>query len=137
MSEVLTVNNLKLYYFTRKGVVKALDDVSFSLKEGETLGLVGESGCGKTTLGMGLLRMPSPPGKIVDGEIIIDNENIIHLKENELRKRIRWNKISMIFQGAMNSLTPVYNIKKANVRNTFKSSRNGGRTSPRNNKKNT
>lgn len=112
MSEVLTVNNLKLYYFTRKGVVKALDDVSFSLKEGETLGLVGESGCGKTTLGMGLLRMPSPPGKIVDGEIIIDNENIIHLKENELRKRIRWNKISMIFQGAMNSLTPVYNIKK-------------------------
>ncbi|HOK16431.1 MAG TPA: ABC transporter ATP-binding protein [Defluviitoga tunisiensis] len=112
MSEVLTVNNLKLYYFTRKGVVKALDDVSFSLKEGETLGLVGESGCGKTTLGMGLLRMPSPPGKIVDGEIIIDNENIIHLKENELRKRIRWNKISMIFQGAMNSLTPVYSIKK-------------------------
>ena len=112
MSEVLTVNNLKLYYFTRKGVVKALDDVSFSLKEGETLGLVGESGCGKTTLGMGLLRMPSPPGKIVDGEIIIDNENIIPLKENELRKRIRWNKISMIFQGAMNSLTPVYSIKK-------------------------
>ncbi|HOB17045.1 MAG TPA: ABC transporter ATP-binding protein [Defluviitoga sp.] len=112
MSEVLTVNNLKLYYFTRKGVVKALDDVSFSLKEGETLGLVGESGCGKTTLGMGLLRMPNPPGKIVDGEIIIDNENIIHLKENELRKRIRWNKISMIFQGAMNSLTPVYSIKK-------------------------
>ncbi|HPZ29743.1 MAG TPA: ABC transporter ATP-binding protein [Defluviitoga tunisiensis] len=112
MSEVLTVNNLKLYYFTRKGVVKALDDVSFSLKEGETLGLVGESGCGKTTLGMGLLRMPNPPGKIVDGEIIIDNENIIPLKENELRKRIRWNKISMIFQGAMNSLTPVYNIKK-------------------------
>ncbi len=112
MSEVLTVNNLKLYYFTRKGVVKALDDVSFSLKEGETLGLVGESGCGKTTLGMGLLRMPNPPGKIVDGEIIIDNENIIPLKENELRKRIRWNKISMIFQGAMNSLTPVYSIKK-------------------------
>lgn len=112
MSEVLTVNNLKLYYFTRKGVVKALDDVSFSLKEGETLGLVGESGCGKTTLGMGLLRMPNPPGKIVDGEIIIDKENIIPLKENELRKRIRWNKISMIFQGAMNSLTPVYSIKK-------------------------
>jgi peptide/nickel transport system ATP-binding protein len=112
MSEVLTVNNLKLYYFTRKGVVKALDDVSFSLKEGETLGLVGESGCGKTTLGTGLLRMPNPPGKIVDGEIIIDKENIIPLKENELRKRIRWNKISMIFQGAMNSLTPVYSIKK-------------------------
>ena len=70
--------------------------------------------------------------KIVDGEIIIDNENIIHLKENELRKRIRWNKISMIFQGAMNSLTQLY--IKSTVRNTFKSSRNGGRTSPRNNK---
>ncbi|HOB15763.1 MAG TPA: ABC transporter ATP-binding protein [Defluviitoga sp.] len=112
MSDVLAVNNLKIYYYTRKGVVKALDDVSFTLKEGETLGLVGESGCGKTTLGMGLLRMPSPPGRIVDGEIIIDNENIVPLDENELRKRIRWSKISMIFQGAMNSLTPVYSIKK-------------------------
>ena len=112
MNDVLTVNNLKVYYFTRKGVVKGLDDVSFSLRNGETLGLVGESGCGKSTLGMGLLRMPNPPGKIVGGEIIIDNENIVPLKESEVRKRIRWNKISMVFQGAMNSLTPVYTIKK-------------------------
>ncbi|MDY6894961.1 MAG: ABC transporter ATP-binding protein [Thermotogota bacterium] len=112
MNDILNVKNLKVYYYTRKGVVKGLDDVSFSLREGETLGLVGESGCGKTTLGMGLLRMPSPPGKIVSGEINIDGENIVPLKESVLRKKVRWEKISMVFQGAMNSLTPVYTIKK-------------------------
>jgi len=112
MNDILNVKNLKVYYYTRKGVVKGLDDVSFSLREGETLGLVGESGCGKTTLGMGLLRMPNPPGKIVNGEINIDGENIVPLKESVLRKRVRWEKISMVFQGAMNSLTPVYTIKK-------------------------
>ncbi|HBJ82102.1 ABC transporter ATP-binding protein [Pseudothermotoga sp.] len=112
MDDILTVRNLKVYYYTRKGVVKAVDDVSFSLKKGETLGLVGESGCGKTTLGMSLLKMPSPPGKIVGGDIVIDGENIVHLKETTLRKRVRWNKISMVFQGAMNSLTPVYTIRK-------------------------
>jgi peptide/nickel transport system ATP-binding protein len=112
MDDILTVRNLKVYYYTRKGVVKAVDDVSFSLKKGETLGLVGESGCGKTTLGMSLLKMPSPPGKVVGGDIVIDGENIVHLKETTLRKRVRWNKISMVFQGAMNSLTPVYTIRK-------------------------
>lgn len=112
MNDILNVKNLKVYYYTRKGVVKGLDDVSFSLREGETLGLVGESGCGKTTLGMGLLRMPNPPGKIVNGEINIDGENIVPLRESVLRKRVRWEKISMVFQGAMNSLTPVYTIKK-------------------------
>lgn len=112
MNEILNVKNLKVYYYTRKGVVKGLDDVSFSLREGETLGLVGESGCGKTTLGMGLLRMPNPPGRIVSGEINIDGEDIVPLKESVLRKRVRWEKISMVFQGAMNSLTPVYTIKK-------------------------
>jgi len=112
MKDILEVRNLKVYYYTRKGVVKGLDDVSFTLKEGETLGLVGESGCGKTTLGMGLLRMPNPPGRIAGGEINIDGENIVPLRESVLRKRVRWEKISMVFQGAMNSLTPVYTIKK-------------------------
>ncbi|HPE68719.1 MAG TPA: ABC transporter ATP-binding protein [Thermotogota bacterium] len=109
---VMQVNNLKLYYFTSMGPVKALDDVSFHLKKGETLGLVGESGCGKTTTGTAILNMPSPPGRIVSGEIIVDGENILTLNESTIRKRVRWEKISMVFQGAMNCLTPVYTVEK-------------------------
>lgn len=112
MKKILEVDNLKLYYFTSKGAVHGVDGVTFSMKEGETLGVVGESGCGKTTLGTALLNMPSPPGEIVEGKIIIDDINILDLKESVLRKNIRWEKISMVFQGAMNCLTPVYTIKK-------------------------
>ncbi|HQK33816.1 MAG TPA: ABC transporter ATP-binding protein [Spirochaetales bacterium] len=111
MENLLEVKNLRLYYHTSKGAVKALDDVSFSLKEGETLGLVGESGCGKTTTGVALLKMPSPPGRIEKGsQIIIDGTDIVPLSDKEIRKNIRWEKISMVFQGAMNCLTPVYTI---------------------------
>ncbi|HOO74313.1 MAG TPA: ABC transporter ATP-binding protein [Tepiditoga sp.] len=112
MEKVLEVKNLKMYYFTSKGVVKAVDDISFELKKGETLGLVGESGCGKTTTGFSLLKMPSPPGKIVGGEILINGEDIMPLSENEMRKSVRWQKIAMVFQGAMNCLTPVYTIER-------------------------
>jgi len=112
MDNILTVDNLKLYYYTSKGVVKAVDDISFSLKKGETLGLVGESGCGKTTTGFALLKMPTPPGKIAGGKIVIDGIDITPLRENEMRRNIRWEKISMVFQGAMNTLTPVYTIGK-------------------------
>ncbi|MFN3411185.1 MAG: ABC transporter ATP-binding protein [Exilispira sp.] len=110
MKKALIVNNLKLYYYTSAGIVKAVDNVSFDLNEGETLGLVGESGCGKTTTGFALLGMPTPPGKIAGGEIIIDDQDITKFSENELRKKIRWEKISMVFQGAMNCLTPVYTV---------------------------
>ncbi|RLL82539.1 ABC transporter ATP-binding protein, partial [Mesotoga sp. BH458_6_3_2_1] len=103
---------LKLYYYTSKGVVKAVDDISFSLKKGETLGLVGESGCGKTTTGFALLKMPTPPGKIAGGKIVLDGIDITPLRENEMRRNIRWEKVSMVFQGAMNTLTPVYTIGK-------------------------
>nr|WP_300369769.1 ABC transporter ATP-binding protein [Brachyspira sp.] len=99
-----------MYYHTSKGLVKAINDISFCIKRGETLGIVGESGCGKTSLGTSLLRMPSIPGKYEGGKIILDNEDIIPLKEEYVRKNIRWSKISMVFQGAMNSLTPVYTI---------------------------
>lgn len=110
---VLDVKNLRLYYHTTAGLVKALDDVSFDLAEGESLGLVGESGCGKTTTGMALLKMPSPPGVIEEGsQIIIDGTDIVPLSDAEVRKHIRWEKIAMVFQGAMNSLTPVYTIEK-------------------------
>lgn len=110
--EKLAVKNLKLHYFTSKGVIHALDGVSFNLHAGETLGVVGESGCGKTTLGTALLNMPTPPGRIVGGEILYDGLDILKLGENELRKKIRWEKIAMVFQGAMNCLTPVYTIRK-------------------------
>jgi len=112
MERVLDVRNLKVYYFTSKGPVRAVDDISFYINKGETLGVVGESGCGKTTLGTALLNMPTPPGKVVGGEIIIDGTNILELNENQLRKNVRWEKISMVFQGAMNSLTPAYTIEK-------------------------
>ena len=110
MSIILKVENLKMYYHTSKGNIKAINDISFDIEEGETLGIVGESGCGKTSLATSLLRMPSPPGKYEGGKIILDNEDIIPLKEEYIRKNIRWSKISMVFQGAMNSLTPVYTI---------------------------
>ncbi len=110
MEKALIVKNLKLYYYTSAGIVKAVDDVSFDLNKGETLGLVGESGCGKTTTGFALLGMPTPPGRIAGGQIIIDNQNIVRFSENELRKKVRWEKISMVFQGAMNCLTPVYTV---------------------------
>ncbi|WP_295155440.1 ABC transporter ATP-binding protein [uncultured Brachyspira sp.] len=111
MENILQVENLKMYYHTSKGLVKAINDISFEIKKGETLGIAGESGCGKTSLGTSLLRMPSIPGKYEGGKIILDNEDIIPLKEEYIRKNIRWNKISMVFQGAMNSLTPVYTIE--------------------------
>lgn len=112
MSDLLKVENLKMYYHTSSGEVKAINDISFNIKTSETLGIVGESGCGKTSLGTSLLGMPSIPGKYESGKIIIDGKNIIDLKEEYIRKNIRWVKISMVFQGAMNSLTPVYTIGK-------------------------
>ncbi len=112
MNKILEVQNLKLYYHTSKGIVRALDDVSFDLYKGETLGLVGESGCGKTTTGTALLRMPSPPGRYDGGRILVDGQDIIPLPEPEVRKHIRWEEVSMVFQGAMNCLTPVYTIGK-------------------------
>ena len=110
---VLDVKNLRLYYHTSAGIVKALDDVSFTLHAGETLGLVGESGCGKTTTGMALLKMPSPPGRVEENsQSIINGRDIVPLSDSEIRKNVRWQEISMVFQGAMNSLTPVYTIGK-------------------------
>ena len=109
---LLDVKNLHIQFFTRTGVVHAVDGVSFSLKKGETLGLVGESGCGKTTTVMGLMNMVPSPGRITAGEILVEGENIVPLPERVMREQIRWVKLSMVFQGAMNSLTPVYTIGK-------------------------
>ena len=107
---VIVVQDLALHYMTRRGPVRAVDGVSFTLLRGETLGLVGESGCGKTSLGTALLAMPASPGRIVAGRITIDGIDILSLSDSEVRKQVRWEKISMVFQGAMNSLTPVYTV---------------------------
>lgn len=107
----LKVKDLKAYYFTSKGAVKALDGVSFTLKDGESVGIAGESGSGKSTLGFVLMRMLQEPGRVIDGSVLLDDTDIIRLSNEEFDKHIRWKRIAMVFQGAMNSLDPVYKIK--------------------------
>jgi peptide/nickel transport system ATP-binding protein len=111
----LDVEDLKVYFYTRNGAVRAVDGISFRVKEGETLGLVGESGCGKTTTGMAIMNMIPRPGRITGGTISIDGREISSLDENTMRKEVRWKKVSMVFQGAMNCLTPTYTIGKQMV----------------------
>ena len=110
MNFALDVNNLKVHYFTQFGIVKAVDDVSFSLAKNKSIGIVGESGCGKSTLGAALLRSVPFPGKIVGGQIILDTQNITNLSDTEFDRKIRWKEISMIFQGALNTLDPVFTV---------------------------
>lgn len=107
---LVDVKNLKTYFFTDDGVVPAVDGVDFTIKKGETLGIVGESGCGKSVTSLSLLRLvPNPPGKIVDGEIYFKGESLLEKSESEMRK-IRGNDISMIFQEPMTSLNPVFTV---------------------------
>jgi peptide/nickel transport system ATP-binding protein len=106
----LSVVGLKAYYFADKGVVKAVDNITFAIGENESLGIAGESACGKSTLGSALLRALQPPGKIIGGNVIISGIDIVKLSDKEFNKSIRWKKIAMIFQGAMNTLDPVYKI---------------------------
>ena len=107
---LLTVNNLRTYFFTRSGVVKAVDDVSFVMKQGQTLGVVGESGCGKSVTALSVMRLvANPPGKIVGGEITFNGEDIMEKSQRELTD-LRGSKISMIFQDPMTSLNPVYTV---------------------------
>ncbi|ADD03422.1 oligopeptide/dipeptide ABC transporter, ATPase subunit [Thermoanaerobacter italicus Ab9] len=102
--------NLKTFFYTSEGVVKAVNDVSFSIREGETVCIVGESGCGKSVTALSLMRLiQSPPGKIEGGEIIFDGRDVLKLSETEMRK-IRGNEIGMVFQEPMTSLNPVLTI---------------------------
>ena len=107
---LLDVNQLTVRFFTRSGAVQAVEQISFDLRRGETLGLVGESGCGKTTTMLALMNMIPAPGRILGGEIRLDGQNLVALSETDMRERIRWVKMAMVFQGAMNCLTPVYTI---------------------------
>ena len=110
MKELLRVKDLKTYFFTHEGTVKAVDGINLKVSKGETLGLVGESGCGKSVTALSIMRLiPSPPGKIVGGEIHFEGKNLLELNEKEMRK-IRGRKISMIFQEPMTSLDPMFTI---------------------------
>lgn len=107
---VLIVNGLSAQYHTSKGSVYAVDDVDFDLADGESIGIAGESACGKSTLGLSIIRMLL--GGTTNGEILFDGNSILNISESEFTEKFRWKKISMIFQGAMNSLDPVFTIKE-------------------------
>ena len=109
MSTLLQVNNLKTYFFTGDGLVKAIDGIDFSVRHGETLALVGESGCGKSMTALSLLRLVPEPGRIVEGDIRFEGVDLLRMPEAEIR-RIRGNRIGMIFQEPMTSLNPVFRI---------------------------
>ncbi len=107
---LLEVINLKTYFFLDRGVAQAVDDVSFSLRPGRTLSIVGESGCGKSVTALSVMGLiPHPPGRIVGGQILFDGQNLLDLPESKMR-RIRGNQISMIFQEPMTSLNPVFRV---------------------------
>ncbi len=107
---VLEVENLKVHYATSKGDVIAVNDVSFNMYRGELVGLIGESGCGKTTTAMAVLRMVQPPGRIVQGRVVVDGTDVTALSGEALR-RVRWREMALVPQGAMNSLNPLMRIK--------------------------
>jgi peptide/nickel transport system ATP-binding protein len=108
--KVLEIENLVMYYKTMRGYVKAVDNVTFDVEKGEAMGLVGESGCGKTTIGMSILRLLPSNAEIQGGKIVFNGTNLLDLSDKEMRT-VRWKGISMIFQAAMNALNPVHRIE--------------------------
>ncbi len=106
---LLEVRNLKTYFYTEDGVVSAVDGVSFEVYPGEVLGIVGESGCGKSVTSLSIMRLIAPPGKITEGEILLDGQNLLKFSEDEMT-RVRGNRISMIFQQPQTALNPVFQV---------------------------
>ncbi len=107
---LLELEELKTYFYTFEGIVKAVDGVSFYLDKGEVLGIVGESGCGKSVTAQSIMKLiPQPPGRIVEGEIRFAGENLVDFSMSHMRS-VRGNRIAMIFQEPMTSLNPVYTI---------------------------
>ena len=107
----ISVENLVTRYKTSNGLVYALEDVNFAIEKGESIGIAGESACGKSTLGLSIIRMISN-GKIYSGEIQFDGKSLLDIPDADFDKNIRWKEISMVFQGAMNSLDPVFSIQQ-------------------------
>ena len=113
----LVVNGLSAKYNSSQGPVYAVDDVDFELEDGKSIGIAGESAWGKSTLGLSLIRMLS--GGKAEGEILFDGNSILEMKESDFDENYRWKKISMVFQGAMNSLDPVFTIVGSTLYNLF------------------
>ena len=110
MAKLLEVRDLATYFFTQDGVVKAVDHISYDLEEGEVLGVVGESGCGKSVHALSIMRLvPNPPGRTVSGEVVFEGEDLLKMDDAEMR-HIRGNRIAMVFQEPMTSLNPVLTI---------------------------
>ncbi|HZO27665.1 MAG TPA: ABC transporter ATP-binding protein [Chloroflexota bacterium] len=109
-ADVLSVRDLRVYYHTPRGAVRAVDGVTFDIKAGERLGLVGESGSGKTTIALALMQLIRPPGKIEGGEVLVDGTDLLKLNDEQMRQR-RLAVIAMVAQGAMNSLNPVIRVR--------------------------
>ena len=109
MSNILEVKNLTMHYETLDGDVDAVKNLSFNVKAGESFGIVGESGCGKTSVAMSLLQLQAENGKISNGSILFDGQELVGMSENDLRK-VRWDGISIVFQGAMNAWNPVVKV---------------------------
>ena len=108
---LLTVKNLSVGYHTRKGFLKSVQGVSFALDQGTSLGLVGESGCGKTTIGMALMGLLPDNASVTDGKILFEDQDLLKMSKKEIRQ-VRWKKIAMIFQAAMNALNPVHRVSE-------------------------
>ncbi|MBV6395212.1 MAG: Oligopeptide transport ATP-binding protein OppD [Anaerolineales bacterium] len=106
---LLEVKNLKTYFYTEDGTVRAVDGVNFDVYPGEVMGLVGESGCGKSVTSLSIMRLISKPGKVAEGEILLDGQNLLAISENEMTK-VRGNRISMIFQQPQTALNPVFKV---------------------------
>lgn len=106
---ILSVRDLTMHYHTRKGDVSAVDNVSFDLPQDKSLGLVGESGCGKSSIAFTMLRLLPENAKMIGGSVFLDGQDILTLEEKELLS-VRWKGISMVFQAAMNALDPVYRV---------------------------
>lgn len=110
--DLLAVEGLKTYFYTSRGIVKAVDGVNLRIDKGETVGLVGESGCGKTVAALSIMQLvPTPPGRIIGGKVLFNGENLLALPEKEFRRRFRGKRISMVFQDPMTFLNPIMKIK--------------------------
>lgn len=110
MDKLLEVKNLKTYFQTEDGPIKAVDGVSFDIEEGETLALVGESGCGKTVTALSIMRLIQFPGRIIDGKVVFKGEDLLKASDKQMR-RLRGNEVAMIFQEPMSSLNPLYRVE--------------------------
>jgi peptide/nickel transport system ATP-binding protein len=110
MTALLQAKGLKIYYASPRGDVRAAEDVNLEVGRGEIVGVAGESGSGKTTIALGIMRLISKPGRIAGGEVNFDGTNILNVPEEEFRRDYRWSRMSMVFQGSMNGFTPVFTI---------------------------